>query len=126
MTQTSPTLWLAMITEDETEYHARYEGHNTIEGARAEMAEINRRLIKDKKLPMPYYIYEAPEPLHGYEPYNLDDLDFNFYRELTPEEQAHRDKQVKELEEAFATGNNEVIEKTAKKVLEEAKEQNKK
>ncbi len=125
MTQTKPTIWLAMITEDENEYHIRFDGHNTIETAKNEIKEINNRLLLDKKLPLPYYVYEADAPLNGYDAYNLDDIDFNFYKEvkqISPEERKFKDEKVKELEKAVATGNKKIIEETAKKILEETKE----
>ena len=114
-------IWLAMISQDETEYHIHFDGHETVETAKNEIQEINKRLLIDGKYPLPYYIYEADKPLHGYEPYKLDDLDFNFYREPTEEEKKARDEKVKELEKALATGDEKVIEATAKKIIDDSK-----
>ena len=125
MTATKPTIWLAMITEDESEYHIRFDGHESVESAKKEITEINGRLMRDKKIPLPYYIYEAYEPLHGYAAYNLDDLDFNFYKELTEEEKQLKNKKVKELEKALESGDEKVIEETAKKIIEESKNKDK-
>lgn len=114
-------IWLAMISQDETEYHIRFDGHESVDSAKNEIAEINKRLMIDGKYPLPYYIYESDKPLHGYEPYSLDDLDFNFYREPTEEEKKVRDERVKKLEKALATGDEKVIESTAKEIIEESK-----
>lgn len=97
------TIWLAIVTHNDVknynEYHIRYDGHTSVDNARKEILEVRRRLINDDKLPLDCYIYEADEPLHGYVPYNLDDIDFNFYRDLTPEEKIRRDKTQKDIEE---------------------------
>ena len=119
------TIWLAMITEDESEYHIRFDGHTSVETAKTEIAEINGRLKRDGKIPLPYYIYEADKPKYGYEAYNLDDVDFNFYKEPTPEEEQFMEEKTKELEEAFASGDQKKIEKTAKKIVEEAQAKSK-
>jgi hypothetical protein len=114
-------IWLAMVSKDETEYHIKFDGHSSVESAKNEISEINKRLRLDGKIPLPYYIYEADTPMYGYEPYTLDDLDFNFYREPTEEEKKSRDVRLQELEKAFSTGNKDVIESTAKKILDEIK-----
>lgn len=97
------TIWLAIVThndvENYNEYHIRYEGHSSVENARKEIQEVRRRLVVDEKLPLDCYIYEADEPLYGYTAYNLDDIDFNFYRELTPEEKARKKAAETSLEE---------------------------
>lgn len=97
-------IFLAMVTHNTpseyNEYHIRYEGHKTLESARAEIAEVRRRTIKDGKMPLDCYVYESADgtPLYGYPAYNLDQIDFNFYRDLTPEEEARRKKATAELE----------------------------
>ena len=101
------TIWLAIVSHTEqpskeyTEYHIRFEGHTTVESATKEVDEIRRRLIIDEKLPLDCYIYEAEEPKYGYQAYNLDDIDFNFYRELTPEEKERKAKIEKEVEDSM-------------------------
>ena len=114
-------IWLAIVTEDETEYHVEFAGHENVDNAKTEIKEINMRLMRDKKIPLPYYIYEAEEPLHGYEAFQLDDLDFNFYKELSEEEENKKNEIVHELEAALATGDEAVIEATAKKLAEKQK-----
>lgn len=97
-------IFLAMVVHntptDYNEYHIRYEGHETLESARAEIAEIRRRIVKDDKFPLDCYVYESADgvPLYGYQAYNLDQIDFNFYRDLTPEEEARRKVMTAELE----------------------------
>jgi hypothetical protein len=97
------TIWLAIVTHNDVksynEYHIRYEGHTSVDNAKKEILEVRRRLINDEKLPLDCYVYEADEPMYGYTAYNLDDIDFNFYRELTPEEKARKKAVEKELEE---------------------------
>jgi hypothetical protein len=97
------TIWLAIVTHndvnDYNEFHIRYEGHSSVENARKEINEVRRRLVADEKMPLDCYIYEADEPMYGYTPYNLDDIDFNFYRELTPEEKARKKAAETSLEE---------------------------
>ena len=97
-------IFLAIVThntpDDHNEYHIRYEGHKTLESARAEIAEVRKRLIKDGKEPLDCYVYESTDgvPLYGYPAYNLDQIDFNFYRDLTPEEEALKNKMTADLE----------------------------
>ena len=112
-------IWLAIITEDEEEYHVHFEGHTELDAAKAEMKEINNRLRLDGKLPLPYYIYEAECPPHGFESYNLDELDFNFYKEQSKEEKEKISQVTAEIEEAIATGD----EATLKEAVEKAKEE---
>ena len=108
-----------MISEDETEYHIHFEGHTDLDAAKAEMKEINNRLRVDGKMPLPYYIYEAEVPENGYSPYNLDELDFNFYKEQTQEEKEKIAEVTSEIEEAIASGDEEAIIKTVDKIKEE-------
>lgn len=97
-------IFLAMVTHNTTsdynEYHIRYEGHKTLDSAKAEIAEVRSRLVKDGKAPLDCYVYESEDgnPLYGYTAYNLDQIDFNFYRDLTPEEEARRAKATREIE----------------------------
>jgi hypothetical protein len=97
-------IFLAMVVHntpnDYNEYHIRYEGHKTLDSAKAEIAEVRSRLVKDGKAPLDCYVYEAADgvPLYGNQAYNLDQIDFNFYRDLTPEEEARRKKMTAELE----------------------------
>lgn len=98
------TIWLVIVahnnvTDQYNEYHIRYQGHSTVDSAKAEISEVRKRLLKDEKIPLDCYIYEAEEPLYGNTAYNLDDIDFNFYRELSSEEKARRSKIEAELEE---------------------------
>jgi len=98
------TIWLAIVTQNSiedayNEYHIRYEGHASLISAKAEISEVRSRLMKDEKLPLDCYVYEADVPMYGHTPYNLDDMDFNFYRELTPEEKERRKILEKEIEE---------------------------
>lgn len=83
-------IYLVIIAYDKNdsynEYHIIYEGHNTVESAYKEIDEIRRRLIKDRKKPFDCYIYEAESPQFNQPEYRLDQIDFNFYRELTPKE----------------------------------------
>ena len=97
-------IFLAMVTHNTpneyNEYHIRYEGHKTLDSAKAEIAEVRRRLVIDGRSPLDCYVYESEDgkPLYGYEAYNLDQIDFNFYRDLTPEEEARRKKMTAQLE----------------------------
>ena len=97
-------IFLAIVTHNTTdsynEYHIRYEGHKTVESARSEIAEVRRRLVADEKAPLDCYVYESADgvPLYGYQAYNLDQIDFNFYRDLTPEEEARRKKAMQTIE----------------------------
>lgn len=97
------TIWLAIVTHNEVktynEYHIRYEGHSLLDNAKKEITEVRKRLLGDDKLPLDCYVYEAETPLYGYTPYNLDDIDFNFYRELTPEEKERKKAAEINLEE---------------------------
>jgi hypothetical protein len=107
---------MAIIGEGEQEYHVVYEGHVTKESAQTEMDEITKRLISDGKLPLPYYIYESDVPMHGYDSYHLDDLDFNFYRDPSEEEDAAMAEFTKQLEEAIVEGNEEKIKEITEKM----------
>jgi hypothetical protein len=97
-------IFLAIVShntpQDYTEYHIRYEGHTSVDSARKEIEEVRRRLVQDNKAPLDCYVYEAADgiPLYGYQAYNLDDMDFNFYRDLTPEEEARRKSITDQLE----------------------------
>lgn len=113
-------IWLSIITENEEEYHIRFEGHSTVESAEAEMKTITGRLLSDGKLPLPYYVYEADAPPYGHQPYHLDDIDFNFYRDRTPEEEAKIAKVTKEIEDAIETGDESVVLKTIDKLKQES------
>jgi len=112
-------IWLAIITEDEEEYHVHFEGHTELDAAKAEMKEINNRLRLDDKLPLPYYIYEAECPPHGFEAYTLDELDFNFYKEQTQEEKEKISKVTAEIEDAIESGDEEVLKEAVEKAKEE-------
>jgi hypothetical protein len=115
-------IYLAIhIPETCEEFHIRYEGHPTVEAAKAEMEEIFNRLVVDGKLPLPYYIYEADEPLYGNEAYHLDDIDFNFYRDPSEEEKKFIAETTKEIESAIETGDEEAILEAAQKAKEKAK-----
>lgn len=119
-------IWLAMhIPETCEEFHIRYEGHATVEAAKSEMQEIFQRLVIDGKLPLPYYIYEADEPLYGNEPYHLDDIDFNFYREPSTEEQKFIEETTKEIEDAIESGDEVAIAKAAQKAKAATEERKK-
>jgi hypothetical protein len=97
-------IFLAIITHNNTdsynEYHIRYTGHKDLLSAKTEIKEVRSRLVKDGKAPLDCYVYESSTdvPLYGYTPYNLDQIDFNFYRDLTPEEEARRQKVISDLE----------------------------
>lgn len=103
-------IFLAIVSHntpsDYTEYHIRYEGHTTVESAEKEINEVRKRLIHDDKLPLDCYVYESVDgvPSYGYQAYNLDDMDFNFYRDLTPEEEARRKSTISEIELSIGSG----------------------
>jgi hypothetical protein len=63
------------------EYHIKWEGHTTVETAKAELFELRSRLIADHKYPYDAYVYENDIPLYGNKAYTVDDVDFNFYGE---------------------------------------------
>ncbi len=88
------------VEDNYVEYHIRYQGHKSVDSAKAEITEVRSRLIKDGKAPLDCYVYESADdtPLYGNQAYNLDDIDFNFYRDLTPEEEARRQKALKQIE----------------------------
>jgi hypothetical protein len=114
-------IWLAIVTETEEEYHIRFEGHDSVESAKNEMSTITGRLLSDGKLPLPYYVYEADEPLHGHVAHHLDDIDFNFYRDRTAEEEAFIKKTTRDIEHAIATGDEDKVLETIEKAKASAK-----
>lgn len=93
-------IYLAVITPHEEEVHIKFEGHENVETARAEINEIRSRLLLDDKIPLDCYIYEADEPLYGNQAHNVDDVDFNFYVEVDPEV---RKQQEEQFEKVMAT-----------------------
>lgn len=99
-------IYLAIIAYDNnnsySEYHIIYEGHNTVESAYKEIDEIRRRLIRDGKKPFDCYIYEAESPPFNQPEYRLDQIDFNFYREPTPEEKEKLQKIQEQIESSIA------------------------
>ncbi len=103
-------IFLAIVThntpESYNEYHIRYTGHKDVDSAKAEIAEVRSRLFKDGKAPLDCYVYESADdtPLYGYTAYNLDQIDFNFYRDLTPEEEARRQKALSTIEAKLGVG----------------------
>lgn len=90
-------IFLALITpEDSKEYHIKWDGHDSVDSAQDEMNRIWEKMIPDNKSPLPYYIYEAESTKEGYTPYTVDEIDFNFYIEKTPEQIAASEKKFKD------------------------------
>ena len=91
------------ISSKYEEYHIRYVGHESLDNAKSEIKEVRKRLINDHKTPLDCYVYEVEgdTPLYGYTAYNLDQIDFNFYRDLTPEEEAKKQEALETLEKNF-------------------------
>lgn len=89
-------IFLALITpEDSKEYHIKWDGHTSIESAQDEMTRIWEKMIPDHKMPLPYYIYES-ENCKENQTYTVDEIDFNFYIEKTPEQIAASEKKFKD------------------------------
>jgi hypothetical protein len=79
-------VFLAIFPADAQEVHIKWEGHETVESAKTELNKIREMMILDNKIPMDCYVYQAEKPPFDLPVYNLDDVDFNFYREKSPEE----------------------------------------
>ena len=85
---------LAIRDPKEKEFHIHYEGHETIDSAKQEISYIREKLLRDNKKPYDYFIYEADKPEYGNKLFKLDEIDFNFYEEMSEEE-------IKRSEEMF-------------------------
>lgn len=83
---TKEPIFLAIFPENNQEIHIKWEGHETVEAAKDELSKIREMMIKDNKIPMDCSVYQAEKPPFGLPVYNLDDVDFNFYREKSAEE----------------------------------------
>jgi hypothetical protein len=73
------SIFLCIMDETEKEYHIKWEGHKTTEGAKQELQSMTTLAIKvametgDKRhLPFNCYVYEADRP-----PYNLPEENIN-------------------------------------------------
>jgi len=104
-------IYLAVRTPSEEEIHIKFVGHESVEEARNEITTIRERLLLDGKLPLDCYIYEADEPLYGNKAYDVDDVDFNFYVEVDPEQ---RKLQEEQFEKVMATLKQKAEEEEAK------------
>jgi hypothetical protein len=80
------SIFLAMFPPNATEVHIRWDGHKTLETAQFELAHIRKTMIGENRIPMDCQVYEADTPPFGLPIHTVDDVDFNFYREKTPEE----------------------------------------
>lgn len=94
-------IFLAVRTPNEQEIHIKYEGHDTVESARAEITLIRERLLLDGKIPLDCFVYEADKPEYGNKAYNVDDVDFNFYVEVDPETRKKQEAQFEEVMETL-------------------------
>jgi hypothetical protein len=79
-------IFLALFPENAQECHVKWDGHKTLESAKSELDQIRNMMIKENRIPMDCYIYEAEKPPFDLPIFTIDDVDFNFYREKTPEE----------------------------------------
>jgi len=89
-------IFLALFPENAQECHVKWEGHKTVESAKSELDQIRTMMIKENRIPMDCYIYEAEKPPFDLPTFAIDDVDFNFYREKTPEELAASERRFKE------------------------------
>jgi hypothetical protein len=80
------SVFLALFPPNASEVHVRWDGHQTVESATKELNQVREMMIKDNKVPMDCYVYEADAPPFGLPIFAIDDVDFNFYREKTKEE----------------------------------------
>ncbi len=80
------SIFLAMCPPNAQEVHIRWIGHNTIESAKTELSAIRSNMIGENRIPMDCYVYEAENPPFNLPIFTIDEVDFNFYRERTPEE----------------------------------------
>ena len=74
-------IYLAVLDPDGTEHHMKWEGHDTLEGAKKELSTMMEMALKlyyesgDKGYkPQTAYVYEAESPLYGNKE---EELDFN-------------------------------------------------
>lgn len=79
-------IFLALFPPNAQEVHVRWDGHKTIESATKELTDVRTLMMKDNKVPMDCYVYEADAPPFNLPVFTIDDVDFNFYREKSPEE----------------------------------------
>lgn len=80
------SVFLALFPPNGPETHVRWDGHKTVESATKELSQVREMMIKDNKVPMDCYVYEADAPPYGLPVFTIDEVDFNFYREKTPAE----------------------------------------
>lgn len=104
-------IYLAIRTPSEEEIHIKFVGHDNVESARREISIIRERLLIDGKLPLDCFVYEADEPEYGNKAYDLDDVDFNFYVEVDPEQ---RKRQEEQFEKVMGTLKRKAEEEEAK------------
>jgi hypothetical protein len=100
-------IFLAMVPENGAEVHVKWEGHKTIEDARKELTQIRDVMLKDQRVPMDCYVYEAEEPPFGLPVHRIDEVDFNFYREKTDEE---KDRSMQQFNKAMEYLKSKAIE----------------
>ena len=60
------TVWLSFEDGDQLEHHMRWEGHESLETAQAELDYIFDMIMKGGGSPPNTYIYAADEPKWGY------------------------------------------------------------
>ena len=107
-------IFLAMFPPNAQEVHIRWDGHEKLETAQFELAHIRKTMIGENRIPMDCMVYEADAPPFGLPVHTVDDVDFNFYREKTPEE-------IKRSEEAFARSMAALKEKADEEERNEQK-----
>jgi len=108
-------IYLAVRTPKEEELHIKFIGHDSLEAAKNEISIIRERLLIDGKIPLDCYVYEADEPIYGNRAYDLDDVDFNFYVEVDPEQRKQQEEQFDKVMETLKRKAEEEEAKYGKK-----------
>lgn len=127
----STSIFLTMFPPNAQEVHIRWIGHETLESAKAELATIRAEMIGKWQVPMDCCVYEAETPPFGLPIHTIDEVDFNFYRERTPEEnkaiQARADAAFKLVEQTKDSVNRAenlaiALKEKVSKIAEEKKD----
>jgi hypothetical protein len=122
-------IFLTLFPQDAQEIHVKWEGHSSIDSAKKELAAVREAMIRDNRVPMDCEVYEAENPPFGLPVYLIDDVDFNFYREKTPEEIEASKKRFDEVMKLVETTKDKVeraeeLAMSIQKAVEKAKNAN--
>ena len=95
------TIFIALFPENAKEVHVRWDGHSNVESAVKELEQVRTMMIKENRVPMDCYIYEAEKPPYDLPVFTIDEVDFNFYREKTPDEIKASEERSKQFNAAM-------------------------